>query len=154
MVSPGNHEADCSEIRCLLKLCPEGQENFTDFKHHFEKAMPHPFTSSSSNKFAQSQSDKARSFARPPFLYSFEYGMAHVVTINTETDFPIAPDAKLESGPFGTKGEQLKFLEADVSSVNRRVTSWVIVAGHRPWYSTDSIHRYKSVPTCIQKTVV
>ncbi|KAJ6150661.1 hypothetical protein N7471_001860 [Penicillium samsonianum] len=144
MVSPGNHEADCSQIRRLLKLCPEGQENFTDFKHHFEKIMPHPFTSSSSNKFAQTQSDKARSFARPPFWYSFEYGMAHVVMINTETDFPKAPDANLESGPFGTNGEQLKFLETDLSSVDRRVTPWVIVAGHRPWYSTESMHRCKA----------
>ncbi|KAJ5343439.1 uncharacterized protein N7506_003263 [Penicillium brevicompactum] len=144
MASPGNHEADCSEVRRLLKLCPEGQENFTDFKHHFGKTMPQPFTSSSSNKSAQTQSDKARSFARPPFWYSFEYGMAHVVMINTETDFPNAPDTKLESGPFGNKGEQLEFLDADLSSVDRAVTPWVIVAGHRPWYSTDSVHRCES----------
>jgi hypothetical protein len=31
---------------------------------------------------------KARSLSLPPFWYSFEYGMAHVVMIDTETDFP------------------------------------------------------------------
>jgi acid phosphatase len=61
--------------------------------------------------------------------------------INTETDFTDAPDgtdgsAKLDSGPFGKKGQQLEFLKADLASVDRTVTPWVIVAGHRPWYST------------------
>ena len=156
MASPGNHEADCSEVRRLLELCPEGQENFTDFKHHFGKTMPQPFASSSTNKSAQIQSDKARRFARPPFWYSFEYGMAHVVMLNTESDFPNAPDAQagsaqLESGPFGNKGEQLEFLDADLSSVDRVVTPWVIVAGHRPWYSTDSVHRCESCQEAFEK---
>ncbi|KAJ5767153.1 uncharacterized protein N7511_004769 [Penicillium nucicola] len=151
MVGPGNHDADCSEVRRLLKQCPEGQENFTDFKHHFGKTMPQPFTSTSSDKSAHSQSDKARSLAKPPFWYSFEYGMAHVVMFNTETDFPDAPDVKLESGPFGKPGEQLEFLEADLSSVDRRVTPWLIVAGHRPWYSTDTVHRCESCQDAFEK---
>ncbi|KAJ5180884.1 hypothetical protein N7492_004094 [Penicillium capsulatum] len=156
MAGPGNHEADCSEVRRLLELCPEGQENFTDFKHHFGKIMPKTFASSSSQKFAQTRSKKARSLSNPPFWYSFEYGMVHVVMINTETDFPNAPDtrtgsARLESGPFGSKGEQLEFLDADLSSVDRRVTPWIIVAGHRPWYSTDSVHHCRSCQKAFEK---
>jgi len=143
MASPGNHEADCSEEPYILDLCPEGQTNFTDFLHRFENTMPRPFTSASSNRTAQALAAKARSYAHPPFWYSFEYGMAHVVMINTETDFPNAPDgtngsAKLDGGPFGKPGQQLEFLKADFASVDRSVTPWVIVAGHRPWYSTGS----------------
>ena len=143
MASPGNHEADCSEIPYLLDLCPEGQKNFTDFMHRFENTMPSPFASSSTNTTAQNLAAQARSLANPPFWYSFEYGMAHIVMINTETDFPNAPDgtdgsAKLNSGPFGKPNQQTDFLKADLASVDRTVTPWVIVAGHRPWYSTGS----------------
>ncbi|KAJ5771641.1 hypothetical protein N7520_002170 [Penicillium odoratum] len=141
MASPGNHEADCSEIPYLLELCPEGQKNFTDFMHRFEKTMPTPFASSSTNTTAQALATQAQSYALPPFWYSFEYGMAHIVMINTETDFTDAPDgtdgsAKLDSGPFGKADQQIDFLKADLASVDRTVTPWLIVAGHRPWYST------------------
>ena len=56
---------------------------------------------------------------------------------NTETDFEDAPDGPgttLNSGPFGYTGQQNDFLEADLASVDRDITPWVIVAGHRPWY--------------------
>ncbi|OOQ83557.1 putative acid phosphatase [Penicillium brasilianum] len=143
MASPGNHEADCSEIPYLLELCPQGQKNFTDFMHRFENTMPKTFASSSSNTTAQSLATQARSLSNPPFWYSFEYGMAHIVMIDTETDFPDAPDgtdgsAKLDSGPFGTTNQQIDFLKADLASVDRSVTPWLIVAGHRPWYSTGT----------------
>ena len=59
---------------------------------------------------------------------------------NTETDFHNAPDKdgayNLDVGPFGSKRQQLRFIEADLASVDRSVTPWLIVAGHRPWYST------------------
>ncbi|CAG8901769.1 unnamed protein product [Penicillium egyptiacum] len=141
MASPGNHEADCSEIPYLNNLCPKGQNNFTEFMHRYEKTMPQSFVSSSSNTKAQTLARTARSLSKPPFWYSFEYGMAHVVMIDTETDFPDAPSgpdgsAKLNGGPFGTATQQIDFLKADLASVDRSVTPWVIVAGHRPWYST------------------
>lgn len=143
MTSPGNHEADCAEIPYLLEQCPEGQKNFTDFMHRFENTMPVPFASSSSNSNAKSLAAQAQSNANPPFWYSFEYGMAHVVMINTETDFPNSPDGPggssgLDGGPFGRPGQQLDFLKADLASVDRTVTPWLIVAGHRPWYSTGT----------------
>ena len=85
--------------------------------------------------------NKAQKLANPPFWYSFEYGMVHVVMFDTETDFTDAPDAPggsagLDSGPFGATNQQIEFLEADLASVDRTVTPWLIVGGHRPWYST------------------
>ncbi|KAL4784205.1 Metallo-dependent phosphatase-like protein [Aspergillus varians] len=143
MASPGNHEAACQEIPFTTASCPIGQRNFTDFMHRFGKTMPTTFPSVSSKKSANALADKARALALPPFWYSFEYGMAHIVMINTETDFDGAPDgqdgsAGLDGGPFGATHQQLQFLEADLASVDRKVTPWLIVAGHRPWYTTGS----------------
>ncbi|KAH8880484.1 Metallo-dependent phosphatase [Thozetella sp. PMI_491] len=141
MASPGNHEAACEEINYTTGLCPLGQKNFTDFMNRFGKTMPTAFASASSDALAKAAAQKAQSLANPPFWYSFEYGMAHIVMFNTETDFPNAPDqpggsADLNSGPFGYDGQQLAFLAADLASVDRTVTPWVVVAGHRPWYTT------------------
>ncbi|KAH0289772.1 purple acid phosphatase [Aureobasidium namibiae CBS 147.97] len=142
MASPGNHEAACTEIPYTTGLCPEGQKNFTDFMTRFNGLMPTAFPSQSRNATAQASAKKAQGLANPPFWYSFEYGMAHIVMIDTETDFPSAPDgqggsAGLGAGPFGsTPTQQLQFLDADLASVDRTITPWLIVAGHRPWYST------------------
>ena len=139
--SPGNHEATCEELPYTWWICPDGQKNFTDFMNRFGRTMPTAFGSASANSSAKVQANTAKQLAKPPFWYSFEYGMAHVVMIDTETDFANAPDsasgdAHLGAGPFGSAGQQLAFLEADLASVDRSITPWVVVAGHRPWYST------------------
>jgi acid phosphatase type 7 len=138
MTSPGNHEANCQELPDLGILCPTGQKNFTDFMNRFGMTMPTAFASTSSTDDAKVNANKAKVLANPPFWYSFEYGMVHVTMIDTETDFNDAPDqpggsAGLNSGPFGSSGQQLAFLEADLASVDRNVTPWLIVGGHRPW---------------------
>lgn len=144
MVSPGNHEADCREAGYIPGTCPEGQSNFTDFMLRFGNIMPTTFDSTSSNSTAVQLRSKAKSLANPPFWFSFDYGMAHVVMIDTETDFPKAPDQiggesfYLFAESHGRPGQQLDFLEADLASVDRSITPWLIVAGHRPWYSTGS----------------
>lgn len=57
------------------------------------------------------------------FWYSFDVGCVHVVMIDLEVNF--------------TKGsEQQLWLANDLKSVNRKVTPWVIVAGHRPMYNS------------------
>lgn len=145
MASPGNHEADCEELGTptIEQVCPEGQKNFTDFHVRFGQNMPTAFSSTSSNTKAKVNANKAAELANPPFWYSFEYGMVHVTMIDTETDFPDAPDlpygsAGLDGGPFGYEGQQADFFAADLASVDRTVTPWLVVAGHRPWYSTGS----------------
>lgn len=98
------------------------------------------------------------------FWYSFDYGLAHFVSIDTETDYahspewPFARDLKgdeshptasetyvTDSGPFGAVGnysdtkayEQYQWLARDLASVDRHKTPWVIVMGHRPMYSSQ-----------------
>lgn len=143
MASPGNHEAACEEIPHTTLFCPAGQKNFTDFMTRFGSSMPTAFASTSQDSKAKVNANKAKQLAKPPFWFSFEYGMAHIVMIDTETDFADAPDgpdgsAGLDSGPFGAPNQQLQFLEADLASVDRTITPWVIVGGHRPWYTTGS----------------
>lgn len=140
MASPGNHEAACEEVDFVVDLCPLGQYNFTDFMVRFGN-MPEPFPSTSNSTTAQTNAKNASALAIPPFWYSFEYGMAHVVMINTETDYPDStdgPGTTLDGGNFGFPGQQLEFLEADLASVDRSITPWVILAGHRPWYTTGA----------------
>jgi len=57
------------------------------------------------------------------FWYSFKYGNVHVVMMSTEHDW--------------TSGsEQYTWLEKDLKSVDRSVTPWVILTGHRPMYTS------------------
>jgi hypothetical protein len=70
--------------------------------------------------------------------------MVHFVMVNTETDFPNAPDelpgnSNENSGPFAPSGAQLAWLEKDLASVDREKTPWIIVSGHRPWYVSSKI---------------
>lgn len=144
MASPGNHEAICMEIPITnALLCPNGQKNFTDFDKRFGSTMPSAFPSMSTNSAAQISANKAFHLAKPPFWYSFDYGMVHFVMIDTETDFPDAPDtasgsSHLNAGPFGAVNQQSEFLEADLASVDRTITPWIVLGGHRPWYTTGS----------------
>lgn len=144
MVSPGNHEATCEEVPVLDYTCPAGQSNFSDFRNRFDGMMPTAFPlTGSSNATAAGLRSQAEALANPPFWYSFDYGMAHIVMFDTETDFPDAPDqpggsADLNGGPFGFLNQQTEFLSADLASVDRSVTPWIIVAGHRPWYTNGN----------------
>jgi hypothetical protein len=84
----------CQEIPVLNLACPDGQKNFTDFMNRFGKTMPTTFASTSASQTAKVNANKAAALANPPFWYSFEYGMAHIVMVDTETDFKDAPDGK------------------------------------------------------------
>lgn len=57
--------------------------------------------------------------------YSFDHGSIHVAVFSTEHDFsPSSP--------------QFKWLEQDLASVDRSVTPWLLVTGHRPMYSSSA----------------
>jgi hypothetical protein len=60
--------------------------------NRFGATMPSTFASTSASQTAKVNANKAAALANPPFWYSFEYGMAHIVMIDTETDFKNAPD--------------------------------------------------------------
>ena len=51
--------------------------------------------------------------------------MVHYVMMSTEHDY--SPGSR-----------QYKWLDNDLSSVNRKITPWVIIAGHRAMYCSES----------------
>jgi len=96
--------------------------------------------------------------------YSFDYGLAHFISIDGETDFANSPEypfardlskgetrPKLnetyvtDSGPFGTVTnytdnkayEQIQWLAKDLAAIDRTKTPWVIAMTHRPMYSSQ-----------------
>lgn len=73
--------------------------------------------------------------------WSYDIGLMHVIGLNTEDDF--------------AKGSpQFEWLRADLAAVDRRLTPWVIVAGHRPMY-VDSYYasREDSVVVVMDKMI-
>lgn len=169
MVLPGNHEASCAEFDgpgnimtaylnediingtaaesdLTYYSCPPSQRNFTAFQHRFR--MPGEETKGVGN-----------------FWYSFDYGMAHFISFDGETDYANSPEwpfardvtdgEKLptenqtwvtDSGPFGAVDgsyddndsyEQLKWLKEDLASVDREKTPWLFVFAHRPMYASQ-----------------
>ncbi|CAK7274865.1 hypothetical protein SEPCBS57363_006384 [Sporothrix epigloea] len=132
MIGVGNHEADCDNGgsgKYDGSICVQGQTNFTGVTNHFR--MP---------------SDRSGGVAN--FWYSFDYGMVHYVFFNTETDLGNGllndEQSPFFAGPFGSYvNEQVDWLEADLASVDRCRTPWVIALGHRPWFTSGD-----SCPNC------
>jgi hypothetical protein len=115
------------------------------------------------------------------FWYSFDYGLAHFVAIDAETDFanspewPFVADTKgkglptpsetyvTDSGPFGaidgdykvtTNYQQYKWLEQDLAKVDRSKTPWLIVMSHRPMYSSAYSSYQKDIRTAFESLLL
>lgn len=103
MVAVGNHEVECHDASCLFnKERREKMSNFTTYNTRF--AMP----SAESNGVLN-------------MWYSFNYGNVHVINVNTETDYPGAPEESRYVLPCGGFGDQLTWLEQDLQSIDRTV---------------------------------
>nr|XP_025693638.1 purple acid phosphatase 15 isoform X3 [Arachis hypogaea] len=59
--------------------------------------------------------------------YSFNAGGIHFIMLGAYTS-------------FDKSGEQYKWLEKDLASVEREVTPWLVATWHPPWYSTYTAH--------------
>ena len=72
--------------------------------------------------------------------YSYNYGPIHCININTESDFPGAPEESMGGIPLGKFGDQLKWLERDLEQAqqDRYQRPWIAVFGHRPIYAQSS----------------
>jgi hypothetical protein len=138
MVNPGNHEANCDNggttnkatgVKYTESICLVGQTNFTGYINHWR--MPSGPSGGLGNMW-----------------YSYDYGLVHFVHIDTETDLGngiVGPDEGSTEfgGPFGTYNQQINWLTNDLASVNRSLTPWVVVFGHRGWYLSSTTN-----PTC------
>ena len=121
MTGPGNHEVTCFQVTDAV--CPANYKNFSAYLHRFR--MP---------------GDESNGFKN--LWYSFDYGMVHMIFINTETDFPNAPSGPgtaLNGGNFLGLSGQLQWLENDLQQAvaNRGQVPWIVVAGHRPFFGSQ-----------------
>ncbi len=117
MVVPGNHEADCHDPACLTnKNRREKLSNFTAYNTRFRM----PSKESGSNALNMH--------------YSFNYGLVHFISIDTETGFPGAEEETHYVLPCGGFEEQLKWLEQDLIKANNEKVDWIFVQGHHPMY--------------------
>ncbi|RHZ49312.1 hypothetical protein CDV55_102577 [Aspergillus turcosus] len=72
--------------------------------------------------------------------YSWNHGMAHFVQINTETDFPSAPE-HVYSGPFGANGHASTNCTACGNAFESLMVKYnvdVVWAGHVHYYERDT----------------
>lgn len=128
MVGPGNHELEITNDNKFY-LSFEARYNMPQIKvaefgpitippkyHDDDQHLPYCCSS-----VFQSVYNYGNSF------YSFETASAHVIFLN----------------PYSTTNPdsvQYKWLEDDLKSVNRKVTPWLIVVMHCPWYSSNVDH--------------
>eukprot|EP01004_Peranema_trichophorum_P002631 NODE_1675_length_1850_cov_43.215981_g1420_i0.p1 GENE.NODE_1675_length_1850_cov_43.215981_g1420_i0~~NODE_1675_length_1850_cov_43.215981_g1420_i0.p1 ORF type:complete len:585 (-),score=122.44 NODE_1675_length_1850_cov_43.215981_g1420_i0:95-1801(-) len=124
MVLPGNHESECHSPACILDT--ELRTKLQNFSAYF-------------NRFRMPD---VESGGVGPMWYSFNYGNMHFVSMNTETDWPGAPEEHrgdsglFPAGGFGRPGEFMSWLENDLAKAhaNRANRPWIVVGGHRPLY--------------------
>ena len=117
--------------------CPAHQRNFTAYLHRFH--MPFKQSGAINNLW-----------------YSHDVGLLHMVAINTETDFPNAPSGPgtwLASGPFG---DQVAWLRRDLAKAhaNRMNVPWIIVGGHRPFYTSRAKAVCQSCAAAFEKILI
>lgn len=74
MVNPGNHEASCHSVGEFF--CPHEHDNFTAYRYRFR--MPSAESGANSDNM----------------WHSFDYGNAHFVMMDTETDVTKAPEVR------------------------------------------------------------
>ncbi|MCJ1296873.1 hypothetical protein MMC34_008441 [Xylographa carneopallida] len=119
MMCPGNHDITCNEE--VPALCPTGQRNVTSYLQRYR--MPYAESGAVNNMY-----------------FSFDYGLVHFISIDTEVNNaagPEGPGTLLNAGPFGN---QLAWLQADLkkAATNRAKVPWIFVAGHRPFFTSNT----------------
>lgn len=125
MVAVGNHEADCHSPNCIFsKEKREKLSNFTAYNARFR--MP-----------SQESGGKLN------MHYSFDYGNAHFISIDTETGYEGAAEEDRYVFPCGGFGDQLTWLENDLieANKNRAERPWIFAQGHHPMYQGDSVNK-------------
>ncbi|KAE9392722.1 acid phosphatase AphA [Gymnopus androsaceus JB14] len=182
MVLPGNHEASCGEFdgpgNIMTAYLNDDESNTT-------------VAESSLTYYSCPPSQSLREPLRMPgnesggvdsFWYSFDYGLAHFISLNTETDYANSPEFPFvadltgdethpaedqtfitDSGPFGaidgsfkdnTAYEQYQWLKADLAAVDRTKTPWIVINSHRPMYSSGTASYQAHIRTAFQSLML
>lgn len=120
MTAPGNHDITCHSFGDWF--CPKQLDNATAINYRFRM----PAAESGANAMNM--------------WYSFDYGLAHFIMLDTETDIgPKSPEGIDSIWHAGGFGDQIAWLKQDLAkaTANRESRPWIIVGGHRPMYTTS-----------------
>ena len=142
MINPGNHEASCAEndVGTVLSAyftnnvtdsewpdydlnyysCPESQRNFTAYQYRFR--MPGNETGGKTN-----------------FWYSFDYGLVHFISFNTETDFAYSPETNFLTD---TNGRNATPIESDTKVNNAGPFGYIDGWGNNT-FNTTAYEQYQ-----------
>ncbi|KAM0065732.1 putative Acid phosphatase [Helianthus debilis subsp. tardiflorus] len=72
--------------------------------------------------------------------YSFEVSKVHVIMLGSYAD-------------FGPGSDQFKWIEHDLSKVNRTTTPWLVVVVHAPWYNSNFAHQGEKESVGMRKSM-
>lgn len=81
------------------------------------------------------------------FYYSYEVGPVHYVHLNSYED-QLPGEANTWST---TDSLQYKWLEADLVTVDRKKTPWIVAQLHAPWYNSNTCHHNDIEETALRK---
>jgi len=62
------------------------------------------------------------------YYYSFDFGSVHFVNLDSEHDYAVG-------------SAQYRWLETNLKAVDRKLTPWLVVGWHRPWYNSNWVHQ-------------
>ncbi|CAI5501400.1 unnamed protein product [Closterium sp. Naga37s-1] len=132
MVVPGNHEA-----KALSAISPKGFE-WPAFLKSSALLNSGAFLAYKKRWVMPS----AASGSPSKLYYSFEVGGAHIIVLSCYS-------------PFGPDSDQRKWLQKDLSSVDRSKTPWLIASLHEPWYHSNSDHQTdgQAMRTALEETL-
>ncbi|KAF8763072.1 hypothetical protein HU200_008923 [Digitaria exilis] len=72
-----------------------------------------------------------------PYWYSVKLGPAHIIVLSSYS-------------AFGKYTPQYKWLDKELKRVDRRVTPWLFVSTHVPWYNSNNFHYMEGEPMRVQ----
>jgi len=105
------------EVEALSTCGSSLNASFAAYDVRYGALMPHAESGSSSTQY-----------------YSFESGGMHVIMLGSYVDDVPAADAM---------AAQLAWLKADLATVNRSRTPWLVGVLHAPWYNSNTAHQHE-----------
>jgi len=125
MVGIGNHEYDHYHQPFRPKWSNYGNDSNGECGVPYRNRFHMPTPTLEAQKVEQKQPQVIAKEIDTAWWYSFDYGNAHFVVMSTEHDF--LPGSV-----------QYQWMDQDLSAVNRTITPWVILGGHRPMYCSGN----------------
>ena len=73
------------------------------------------------------------------YWYSFNYSLIHVIQLSTEHDFTY-------------NSPQYKWLKNDLENIDRKITPYVVITGHRPMYTSEMTYKADYIVSLAMQT--